>query len=357
MGQKLIFTNTVGKALDQLVEELGNPTVFVVTDDNAAQFVLPLLQADSTVAANAKVITFKSGDINKDINQLQTVWAKLNEMGATRSSLVINVGGGVVTDLGGFAAASFKRGVRFINVPTTLLGAVDAAVGGKTGINFNGFKNEIGAFKEAEAVIISTVFFNTLPQQELLSGYAEMLKHGLLEGKEVFARLLNYSVVYPEFDSEKLLNLLRENVAVKQRIVAADPTEKGLRKCLNLGHTAGHAFESFALKHREPIPHGYAVAWGLVVDLVLSHMEEKFPSNTLHTVAQYISTNYGAFSITCDDYPALLEIMSHDKKNASPDAINFTLLKEVGDPIINCTATPDEIKIALDIYRDLMHLA
>jgi 3-dehydroquinate synthase len=354
MNQKVIFTNVVGEAIDKLVEDFGNPDVFVIVDTNTRAMVLPTLQADSKAVENATVVAFEAGDLNKDIESLTSVWRQLNESGATRRSLIINLGGGVVTDLGGFAAASFKRGLRFINVPTTLLAAVDAAVGGKTGINFNGFKNEIGAFKEAEAVVISTIYFNTLPQAELLSGYAEMLKHGLLNGKETFAKLLNYSVVYPDFDSERLLDLLQESVGVKQRIVAADPTEKGLRKCLNLGHTVGHAFETFALKHRSPIPHGYAVAWGMVVELVLAHMKQGFDSATLHKFAGYVKENYNTFHITCDDYPQLLEIMSHDKKNASPDAINFTLLSEVGNPIINCIASQDEIKTALDIYRDLM---
>jgi 3-dehydroquinate synthase len=354
MEQKIIFTNSVGKAIDQLAEEFGNPDVFIIVDTNTYEAVLPTLQADSSTVAGAKVIVFKAGDLNKNTEQLTSVWRQLNESGATRRSLIINLGGGVVTDLGGFAAATFKRGLRFINVPTTLLAAVDAAVGGKTGINFNGFKNEIGVFKEAEAVVISTIYFNTLPQQELLSGYAEMLKHGLLNGQYTFGKLINYSVIDSESDTEQLLGLLQESVSVKQRIVAADPTEKGLRKCLNLGHTVGHAFETFALKNNAPIPHGYAVAWGLVVELVLAHLKKGFDSTVLHKFANYVKSNYGTHNITCEDYPTLLEIMSHDKKNASPDAINFTLLSEVGNPIINCVASHDEIKTALDIYRDLM---
>ena len=167
------------------------------------------------------------------------MWKQLSVSEATRSSVLINVGGGMLTDLGGFAAAAFKRGMRCINVPTTLLGAVDASVGGKTAVNFNGLKNQIGVFSEAEASIISTVFFNTLPQQQILSGYAEMLKHALLEDEATLGRLLDYNPVYPEFDSEALLPLLRASVLVKQRIVEEDLTEKGLRKALNLGHTIG----------------------------------------------------------------------------------------------------------------------
>ncbi len=357
MKQKLIFTNLVGEAVDGLVAELGNPQIAVVADTNTAQFVLPLLVNDSKAVAGATVITVKSGDVNKNIDTLADLWKKLSAMEATRNTLVINLGGGVVSDMGGFAAATFKRGMRCINIPTTLLAAVDASVGGKTGINFNGLKNQIGAFSEPEAAIISTVFFNTLPQQEILSGYAEMLKHGLLENSEVLGKLLASSPVYPLLDPTRLLPLIEESVLVKSRIVENDITEAGIRKALNLGHTVGHAFESYSYERKSPIPHGYAVAWGLVVELVLSHMLLGFPSDVLHSFAGYVLANYGAHQITCDDYPALIADMRQDKKNLAPDQINFTLLENVGVPRININATPEQIGAALDIYRDLMHIA
>ena len=338
MNQKLIFTNLVGGAIDALVDELGAKDVFVLTDTNTSQFVMPLLVNDSAVVAKGRRITIPSGDINKNLEQLAYVWKQLSVSEATRSSVLINVGGGMLTDLGGFAAAAFKRGMRCINVPTTLLGAVDASVGGKTAVNFNGLKNQIGVFSEAEASIISTVFFNTLPQQQILSGYAEMLKHALLEDEATLGRLLDYNPVYPEFDSEALLPLLRASVLVKQRIVEEDLTEKGLRKALNLGHTIGHAFESFSFAHLSPMKLG-------------------FPSEILHKIAAYVLENYGAMAVECKDYPELLKAMRQDKKNDSPESINFTLLEEVGRPMINCSATKDEIEAALDIYRDLMHLA
>lgn len=357
MKQKLIFTNLVGEALDGLVAELGNPQMAIVADTNTAQFVLPILQRDSQAAAGATVITVKSGDANKSLDELQGLWRHLSDMEATRKTVVVNLGGGVVGDMGGFAAATFKRGMRCINIPTTVLAAVDASVGGKTGINFNGLKNQIGAFYEPEAAIISTIFFNTLPQQEVLSGYAEMLKHGLLENPETLGKLLAYSPVYPVFDSAALLPLMQDSVLVKANIVDKDLKESGLRKVLNLGHTVGHAFEAFSYRRQSPIPHGYAVAWGLVVELVLSTMQAGFPSDVLHKFSDYVLRNYGAFEITCDDYGALLGAMRQDKKNASPDAINFTLLHAVGEPEIDMTATPEQISAALDIYRDLMHIA
>lgn len=355
MAQNLIFTNHVAQAIDQLVGEMGNPSIFVITDANTANFVRPTLAAESKAIANAAYIEIPAGDANKGLDSLSRVWEWLSRSGATRSSLVINLGGGMVTDLGGFAASSFKRGLRFINVPTTLLGAVDAAVGGKTGINFSGLKNEIGAFAPADAVAISTIFFNTLPIEEIKSGYAEMIKHGLLDGQTSLASLLKYDLSQPMANKDALLSLIEQSVGVKSAIVAADPKEAGLRKALNLGHTIGHAFESFALTDMQsPIPHGYAVAWGLVAELILSHMILKFPADTLHSTAAYIKENYGCFDIDCDDYPRLLELMAHDKKNTSPDKINFTLLRAPGSPVTDCTATPDQIRAALDIYRDLL---
>lgn len=357
MKQKLIFTNLVGKALDDLVAEAGNPQVVIVADTNTAVFVLPLLKADSGAAADAKVITVKSGDANKNLEELTSLWKHLSELEASRSTIVVNLGGGVVSDMAGFAAATFKRGMKCINIPTTVLAAVDASVGGKTGINFNGFKNQIGAFYEPDAAIISTIFFNTLPPQQILSGYAEMLKHGLLEDRETLGRLLGFSPVRPVLDVAGLLPLIEASVGVKVRIVEADLTEQGIRKALNLGHTIGHAFESFAYAHKSPVPHGYAIAWGIVAELVLSHMTLGFPSDVLHSFADYVRENFGAFDITCDDYPALIAAMRQDKKNHNADAINFTLLEEVGKPHIDQTSDPDHIKAALDIYRDLMGIA
>lgn len=352
--QDLIFSNDVASQLDALIEKYNPSKLFVLVDSNTHKLVLPKLASESKAVASASVIMIDAGDINKNIESLMHIWAQLVDGGATRKSLMINLGGGVITDIGGFAGATFKRGIRFINVPTTLLSAVDAAVGGKTGINFHGFKNEIGAFCEAEAVIISTCFLTTLSKEELLSGYAEMLKHGLISNADTYNRLLANDVA--EIDTEQLLQLLQESVMVKKRVVEEDPTEKGIRRALNLGHTVGHAFESLALQRKSPIPHGYAVAWGLVVELVLSHMQLQFPSNELTRLAVYIYENYGAFNITCDDYQALIEFMRHDKKNDSANEINFTMLKNVGDIHIDCISTEDDIKAALDIYRDFMHI-
>jgi len=254
----------------------------------------------------------------------------------------------MVTDLGGFAASTFKRGIQYINIPTTLLAMVDASVGGKTGINFNGLKNEIGVFNNAACVILDTQFLQTLDRENILSGYAEMLKHGLISTEPMWAQLMGYDVEQPDYS--QLQRMVAESVQVKQRIVTEDPTEQGIRKALNLGHTVGHAFESLALRH-QPVLHGYAVAWGIVCELYLSSIKTGFPTDKMHQTVSFIREHYGRMSITCDDYPTLLELMTHDKKNVGT-TINFTLLGGIGDIRINQTATQEEIYEALDFYRE-----
>jgi 3-dehydroquinate synthase len=257
----------------------------------------------------------------------------------------------MVTDLGGFAAATFKRGIKFINVATTLLGAVDAAVGGKTGINLGNLKNEIGAFAPADAVLISTKFFETLDQRNLLSGYAEMLKHGLLSEQKHLSDLLNYDIQH--WDKDSLLPLLEYSVNVKRQVVRQDPYEQGLRKALNLGHTFAHAFETWCMQTGHTILHGYAVAWGLVCELILSQQQVGFPSEMLYEIAHFVRDNYGSLNFTCGDYNSFIELMRHDKKNEGEE-INFTLLSSVGVPALNHSANKEQIGVVLDIYRDLM---
>ncbi|MDE6831690.1 MAG: 3-dehydroquinate synthase [Muribaculaceae bacterium] len=350
-----VFTNHVAEEIDATVSSLSPSGVFVLVDRNTEDTVLPRMQMLSKAIASATPISIAPGDDNKTVDALTHVWKQLSDNHATRSSVLINLGGGMVTDLGSFAASTFKRGIPFINVPTTLLAAVDASVGGKTGINFNGLKNEVGTFSDARKVIISTMFFNTLSMTQLRSGYAEMLKHGLIDSGQTFNTLLAYHV--EQQDTDRLLTLLKDSVAVKQAIVDQDPREAGLRRALNLGHTVAHAFESVAIERKSPIPHGYAVAYGLVVAAVLSHMKLDFPSTELHKLSDYVRSNYGAFTITCDEYPHLLDIMSHDKKNLNPDTFNFTLLRAPGDVATDTLVTPAEITAALDIYRDLLGLA
>lgn len=350
MEQQIIFSNDIQQSLNTALGGLDYNKTVIITDVNTRQFVFPKI-ADVPVVKESPCIVINSGDINKTVETAATVWKQLETAAATRRTVAINIGGGVVTDLGGFAASVFKRGLRFINMPTTLLGAVDAAIGGKTGVNFGGLKNEIGVFNEACAVVVSTLFFDTLPPTELKSGYAEMLKHGLLSDRKYFADLLGYDITSGNRDT--LLGLLKRSVTIKRDIVVADPHEHGLRRALNLGHTAGHAIESLAMKRMEPVPHGYAVAWGLVVELILSHLIYKFPSDILYTVAHYVGDNYGTFPITCEDYDTIIALMRHDKKSRSGE-INCSLLADVGEIQLGTNVSTDDTKAALDIYRDLL---
>ena len=345
--QKVIISEQLENALSEAISECEHDVTFVLADKTTAELCLPVVSGFDCLK-NTKQIVIEATDAHKDFASLMSVWKHLSEGGATRHSLLINIGGGMVTDLGGFAASTFKRGINYINIPTTLLSMVDASVGGKTGINFLGLKNEIGVFNNASSVILDTEFLKTLDIENMLSGYAEMLKHGLISDEKMLGELLSFDIEKP--DLVQLKRMVADSVAVKQRIVTEDPTEKGIRKALNLGHTAGHAFESLALR-RKPVLHGYAVAWGLVVELYLSAIKTGFPSDKMHQTARFVLDHYGKMDITCDDYPTLLELMTHDKKNIA-GIINFTLLGGVGDIIINQTATKDEIYEAFDFYRE-----
>ena len=345
--QKVVISENLTETLATAIAECEHDRTFILVDETTERCCLPIV-SDMDCVRGAQTIIIGATDTNKTLESLSHVWEALGEGGATRHSSLINIGGGMVTDLGGFAASTFKRGINYINIPTTLLAMVDASVGGKTGINFHGLKNEVGVFSNASTVILDTIFLKTLDAENIRSGYAEMLKHGLISNEQMWAELVTFELENPDFS--KLSRMLADSVAVKQRIVTEDPLERGIRKALNLGHTAGHAFESFALK-QEPILHGYAVAYGLICELYLSTIKTDFPSDKMHQTVSFIKEHYGKMTITCDDYPTLLELMTHDKKNVA-GTINFTLLGGIGDIRINQTATKEEIYEALDFYRE-----
>lgn len=375
MQQQIIISNDIEHDLATAVAESEHDRVFVLTDDTTHECCLPKVAA-LLAQYDAVPITIAHGDQHKTLAALGDVWTALQQGGATRHSLLINLGGGMITDLGGFAAATFKRGINFINIPTTLLAMVDAAVGGKTGINFGGLKNEVGAFADARFVIINTCFLDTLDAENLCSGYAEMLKHALISNERMWAEHVNFDLSQP--DLAELQRMVAESIAVKERIVAEDPHEHGIRKALNFGHTIGHALEEFALQQaggavvsarllplarartapnsqltpgNRPLLHGYAVAFGLIGELYMSARKAGFPTERLHQTARFIRENYAQTEFTCNDYPTLLNLMRHDKKNTS-GVINFTLLHNIGDIRINQTATDEEICEALDFIRE-----
>ena len=325
------------------ISECEHDKLFVLVDETTAKKCWPLIK-DFLCLREANLITIKADDTNKTLESVSHVWSELQRMRATRHSCMINLGGGMVTDLGGFAASTFKRGIDFINIPTTLLAMVDASVGGKTGINFGGLKNEIGVFNDSKFVILDTHFLQTLDRENILSGYAEMLKHGLISNEKMWAELIGFmdeSLWFMDDSQDKkqqatinhklstLNQLLADSVKVKE----------------------GHAFESFAMKKGEPILHGYAIAYGIIAELYLSAVKCGFPQDKLRQTVNFIREHYGQMTITCDDYPCLLELMTHDKKNTSGQ-INFTLLGSIGDIRINQTATEEDIKEALDFYRE-----
>ncbi|MDR0745354.1 MAG: 3-dehydroquinate synthase [Mediterranea sp.] len=348
--QEVILSEDLATCLKHATDQCPHDKLFILTDEHTSRLCMPRLrEIDDLPEMNEIVIG--AGDIHKTLDTLASVWKRLSDSEATRHSLLLNLGGGMVTDLGGFAAATFKRGFSYINIPTTLLAMVDASVGGKTGINFNGLKNEIGAFAPANAVLIDTRFLRSLDRRNLLSGYAEMLKHGLISTEAHWAELLRFDTEQVDYDD--LRELVGRSVQVKEEIVGQDPFEHGIRKALNLGHTVGHAFESLALEGNRPMLHGYAVAWGMVCELYLSHIKAGFPIGKMKQTIRFIKENYGAFHIDCKQYETLYGFMLHDKKNTA-GVINFTLLEDVGKISINRTADKETIFETLDFYRECM---
>lgn len=367
------LTNNPSKAIDECVASLNPDKVLIVTDQNVATKVIDQILIDSMVIKESQKISIPAGEDGKTLDTVVKIWQKLEYIGATRKSLVLNIGGGVVTDLGGFAAATFKRGIATVNFPTTLLGAVDAATGGKTGINFQGLKNEIGSFHKPRKVIISPEPFKSLNFKEIKSGYAEMIKTAIISDRDFYIRLLDMEKIIG--DSEQLGEAVAKCVEIKESVVEQDPNEQGLRKILNFGHTAGHAFESirnnypletFSLPSeiegcnpddktflKDPLPHGNAVAHGMLVALILSHIELGFDSQEITHYSRFLKENYGPAVISCEEIDLAIEKMSRDKKNSSYGVPNFTLLRSLGVPEINCQPSISSIRESLEIYRDL----
>jgi 3-dehydroquinate synthase len=347
-AQKIIISCDLKTDLARFLANLKYDKLFILTDTNTKEKCYPLLQ-DIPLLQAARLLSVPPGDMNKGLERLSSIWQILSDEGASRNSLLINLGGGMITDLGGFAGATFKRGLQTLNIPTTLMAAVDAAVGGKTGINFNGLKNEIGAFYPPVCVFIDSAFLRTLDRDNLLSGYAEMIKHALISSTDASASVLSFDLDKPA-DYPLLNQMLAQSVAIKERIVEEDPREKGIRKALNFGHTVGHALESYSFG-RAPLLHGHAVAAGLVCELYLSYRQLRFPSDKLTQVTHYIKEYYPPFFFDCKAYESLYERMTHDKKNEN-GVINFTLLSDVGRIHINQSVNKELILESLDFYRE-----
>ena len=327
-AQKVVISKDLKADLQAFFASMSYDKLFILTDTNTQEKCYPLIK-DIPALQDTPVITVQAGDTHKDIEQ---------------------VAGGMITDMGGFAGATFKRGLRTVNIPTTLMASVDAAVGGKTGINFNGLKNEVGSFYPPECVFIDCEFLRTLDRDNLLSGYAEMIKHALISSMDIYASVLLFDLD-AKIDYAFLNRMVAQSVAVKERIVEEDPKEHGIRKALNFGHTIGHAYESLSFKKDRPLLHGHAVAAGIVSELYLSHKVCGFPMEKLSQVVYYLKEYYPAFVFDCKDYDTLYELMTHDKKNEA-GIINFTLLSQVGDVQINQQVSKEKILESLDFYRE-----
>ncbi|MCK5535200.1 MAG: 3-dehydroquinate synthase [Bacteroidales bacterium] len=345
----------VGDEINALItkttDSLDFSKVFLITDTNTHKLCLPLI-ADNSMFNNTSEIIVKPGEENKTIQTTEQIWKFLSNNGADRNSLVLILGGGVLCDMGGFAAATFKRGIKFITIPTTLLSQVDASIGGKLGVDLNGLKNEIGMFKTPHSIIISPLFLKTLDKEQILSGFAEMIKHAIVYGGEHLMKIKNFDI--KNYDFSKLSGLITKSILIKNDIVHKDPKEKNLRKSLNFGHTFGHAFESFLLRKKEPIMHGVAVAHGMIAELALSKYALNLPKRILQEFSEYIANIYDEINLSNADFDEIYELMLHDKKNDAQN-IKFALLRGAGLVEINVQASKEHIKLAYNEYLTWMN--
>lgn len=338
----IVFTRDAGIELKNKLKDVPSSDIFVLVDNNSRNYCLERLNVGYVPAGH--VIIIAEGEHNKSLESVALIWHILSVQGARRNSILVNIGGGLITDIGGFAASCFKRGIRCLNIPTTLLSQVDASVGGKTGINFDDLKNEIGTFSIPEEVIIDNVFLASLPERQVLSGFAEMLKHALLADEGHLAEVMNADL--SRVAEEEFLSLIKKSVAVKAAIVQSDPREKGLRKALNFGHTIGHAIESVAIKKNLELYHGDAVAYGMIAELYLSMKKMGFDTRHYETVRKFIREKYPVYRAV-DEPEELYELMLHDKKNEH-EGVNFTLLSAPGQVEIDQYCEREEILEALE---------
>ncbi|HMR18759.1 MAG TPA: 3-dehydroquinate synthase [Sphingobacterium sp.] len=324
---------------------LGNyAQILILVDRNTNDHCLPLFQSLLPDLIDYDIIEVDPGEENKNIDYCIGVWKTMLDFGVERKALMINLGGGVVTDLGGFAASTFKRGIDFIQIPTTLLSQVDASVGGKTGIDLDNVKNIIGTFTQPKAVYISTLFLNTLDDRQLLSGYAEVIKHGLIQDQDLYQQCKANTHVAVSRE------LIHRSVQIKNNVITEDPTEQGLRKILNFGHTIGHAIEGYSLYNdNSPLLHGEAIAVGMICEAYLSRKLTGLSDVELADITGYLSALYPRYTYAADIYPQLLELMKNDKKNEN-NKIGFSLLKSIGTCQFNSYVDESDIVEALNYY-------
>ncbi|AWG22564.1 3-dehydroquinate synthase [Flavobacterium faecale] len=336
------------EALNAHLKATKYSNLFIIVDSNTNEFCLPVFLPLLETTLAIEIIEFEAGEINKNIDTCVELWNVLTDLNGDRKSLVINLGGGVVTDLGGFVASTFKRGIDFINVPTTLLSMVDASVGGKNGVDLGNLKNQIGVFNLPKMVIVDTEYLATVPQNEMRSGLAEMLKHGLIFDKNYWEHFLNIrSINFAQLDE-----LIFRSVEIKNEIVTADPTEKNIRKALNFGHTLGHAIESYFLENEDKttLLHGEAIAVGMILESYISLHKNLITEAEFDQIKTTIKSIYQDITFDNQDINPILELLIHDKKNEY-GTIQFALIQGIGKIIINQTVENELILKAFVDYQ------
>lgn len=333
--------------LNSFLREADYSKFFFLVDRNTSEHCLPLVQLHLELSDNYDIIEIDAGEENKNIDICIGIWRTLLDFEADRKSLLINLGGGMITDIGGFAASTYKRGIDFIHIPTSLLAQVDASIGGKNGIDLDHLKNMVGTFSNPKAIFIQPEFLQTLAPREMLAGYAEMLKHGLISDAAYFEKLRETNPAGLEF-MEETTDLIFRSVEIKNKMVEQDPFEKNIRKLLNFGHTIGHALESFSLMHDEkPLLHGEAILAGMVAESFLSHKKLQLPLSDLEKIKNYISSLPFHFSLKKSDFQECFDLIKKDKKN-SDAGINFTLLESIGAARIDHFCSQNEIAEAFE---------
>ncbi|SNY99840.1 3-dehydroquinate synthase [Flagellimonas pacifica] len=332
-------------ALKQHIAKNNYSKVFVLVDENTKKCCLPSFKEKLGYSID-KVFEIKSGEEHKNINTCSQLWQLLSDHDGDRKSLLINLGGGVLTDLGGFVASTFKRGIDFINVPTTLLSMVDASIGGKTGVDLGALKNQIGVINQPQMVLIFPEYLKTLEDRQVKSGFAEMLKHGLIQDADYWKSLK---------DSNDYANAdyIKKSIAIKNDVVVQDPTEQGLRKILNFGHTLGHAIESYCLEHEErpTLLHGEAIAIGMILEGYLSHQLKGLSKLSLEEIKNTFLKYFAPVDFNPEDIDAILELLKYDKKNSHGN-VNFVLLQNIGKAIADVKVPENLFQEAFAYYKE-----
>lgn len=343
------FNETAYIALNHHLKANNYSKIFLLVDENTHEHCLPNFLGNVGAINNIEIIEIESGEINKTIETCVGVWNTLSDFDADRKSLLINLGGGVITDLGGFVASAFKRGIRFINVPTSLLAMVDASVGGKTGVDLGHVKNQIGVINNPEMVLICTEFLRTLPENQLKSGMAEMLKHGLIKSRAYWNKFENIK----DLTFDDLDELIYESILIKKEVVDEDPFEKNIRKTLNFGHTLGHAIESYFLSNpnKKDLLHGEAIAIGMVLECYVSSKKLQFPMEQCLFIKSLMVDLYGKVTFNDVDFQPIIDLLKYDKKNEHGN-INFVLLQSIGKPKIDCQVDDQLILEAFNFYNN-----